>query len=31
ESERAKAMYDGFSNRVAVEELCKRCGYAKRY
>lgn len=31
ESQRAKAMYDGFSNRCAVEELCKRCGYAKRY
>lgn len=31
ESERAKALYDGFSNRCAVEELCKRCGYATRY
>ena len=31
ESERAKNMYDGFSRRCAVEELCKRCGYAKRY
>lgn len=30
-SERAKALYEGFSNRCAVEELCKRCGYAKRY
>ena len=31
ESERAQNMYDGFSRRCAVEELCKRCGYAKRY
>ncbi|MBM6860235.1 SPASM domain-containing protein, partial [Clostridium saudiense] len=30
-SNRAKNIYDGFSNRKAVEELCKRCGYAKRY
>lgn len=29
--ERAKNMYDGFSRRCAVEELCKRCGYAKRH
>lgn len=29
-SERAKKIYDGFSRRRAVEELCKRCGYAKR-
>lgn len=26
-SEKAKAIYDGFSRRLAVEELCKRCGY----
>ena len=31
EGERAKNMYDGFSRRCAVEELCKRCGYAKRH
>jgi len=31
DSERAKNMYEGFSRRCAVEELCKRCGYAKRY
>jgi len=31
ESERAKNIYDGFSRRCAVEELCKRCGYATRY
>ena len=30
-SDRAKAIYEGFSNRKAVEELCKKCGYAKRY
>ena len=30
-SKRALDIYDGFSNRKAVEELCKRCGYAKRY
>lgn len=28
---RAKAIYDGFSARCAVEDLCKRCGYATRY
>lgn len=31
ESERAKNLYDGFSKRCAVEDLCKKCGYAKRY
>lgn len=31
ESDRAKNIYDGFSRRCAVEDLCKRCGYAKRY
>lgn len=30
-SERAKNLYDGFSNRKAVEDLCKRCGYATRF
>ncbi|MBE6052494.1 MAG: radical SAM protein [Clostridium sartagoforme] len=29
-SERAINIYDGFSERRAVEDLCKRCGYAKR-
>lgn len=29
--ERAKKIYDGFSRREAVEELCKRCGYARRF
>ncbi|AIY82699.1 radical SAM superfamily protein [Clostridium baratii str. Sullivan] len=31
ESDRAQNIYDGFSRRCAVEDLCKRCGYAKRY
>ena len=30
-SERAKAIYEGFSNRNAVEPLCRRCGYASRF
>ena len=31
ESDRAKAIYNGFQNRYAVEELCRRCGYARRF
>ena len=31
ESERAKKIYDGFSRRIAEEDLCKRCGYATRF
>lgn len=31
QSPRAKAIYDGFSRREAVEELCRRCGYAARF
>lgn len=31
ESPRAKAIYDGFSQRKATEELCRRCGYARRF
>lgn len=31
QSERAQNIYDGFTRRCAVEELCKRCGYAQRY
>lgn len=31
ESPRAKAIYDGFSGRTAAEELCRRCGYARRF
>lgn len=33
-SPRAKAIYEGFSRHEAVEELCRKCGYAnvgKRY
>ena len=30
-SERAKALYRGFSNRAPAEELCLRCGYAERF
>ena len=28
---RAREIYDGFSRRRAVEELCRRCGYARRF
>ena len=28
---RAKAIYEGFSNRRAAEPLCRRCGYARRF
>ena len=31
DSPRAKAIYDGFSQRKAVEPLCRRCGYARRF
>ena len=31
DSERAKAIYQGFSNRKAPEPLCRRCGYARRF
>ena len=31
ESPRAKAIYDGFSHRQAMEPLCRRCGYARRF
>lgn len=30
-SKRARAIYDGFSNRQPVEALCKRCTYAQRF
>ena len=30
-SPRALALYDGFSQREAVEPLCRRCGYARRF
>ncbi len=28
---RAKEIFDGFSNRLVVEELCKKCGYRQRF
>ena len=28
---RARAMVDGFSRRAATEDLCRRCGYARRF
>ena len=30
-SSRAVAIYDGFTRRRAVEELCRKCGYARRF
>lgn len=30
-SKRAQAIYQGFQNRKAAEELCRKCGYAKRF
>lgn len=27
----AKAIYDGFSDKKAVMDLCRRCGYARRF
>lgn len=30
-SPRARALYDGFSRRAPVEELCRRCGFATRF
>lgn len=30
-SERARRIVDGFSQRRVVEELCRRCGYRKRF
>ena len=31
ETPRAKAIYEGFSQRKAAEELCRKCGYARRF
>ncbi|MBD2869753.1 radical SAM/SPASM domain-containing protein [Paenibacillus arenilitoris] len=31
ENERAARLYDGFSRREAVEELCRKCGYRQRF
>ena len=30
-SPRARAIYEGFSRRRAVEPLCRSCGYARRF
>jgi MoaA/NifB/PqqE/SkfB family radical SAM enzyme len=30
-SPRSRAIYDGFTRRRAVEPLCRKCGYAKRF
>lgn len=30
-SERAMAMCEGFAKKTASEELCRRCGYARRF
>ncbi|XID94824.1 radical SAM/SPASM domain-containing protein [Paenibacillaceae bacterium WGS1546] len=31
EGERATKLYDGFSRRQVVEELCRKCGYRQRF
>lgn len=31
DSDRAKAMYTGFTNRQVTEELCKKCGFARKF
>lgn len=31
EMDRAKRLVEGFSRRIAVEELCRKCGYRKRF
>ena len=31
ESKRARDIFNGFSRREAVEELCRKCGYRKRF
>ena len=30
-TERAHRIYDGFSQRLAAEALCRRCGYSMRF
>ena len=30
-SEKAQAIFQGFQNGTAVEELCRKCGYARRF
>ena len=31
DSPRAQAIYRGFQNKKAAEELCRKCGYARRF
>lgn len=31
ESPRARAIFEGFQNKKAAEELCRKCGYARRF
>ena len=31
ETPRAQAIYQGFQHRKAAEELCRKCGYARRF
>lgn len=31
QGERARRIYEGFSRREPAEELCRRCGYARRF
>ena len=31
ESPRAQAIYNGFTDHTATEELCRKCGYARRF
>lgn len=31
QSSRAQAIYNGFTNKEAIEPLCRRCGYARRF
>ena len=31
EGERANNLYDGFTRREAVEEMCRKCGYRQRF
>ena len=30
-SERAQAIFQGFQHKTAAEELCRKCGYARRF
>lgn len=30
-SERAQAIFQGFQHKIAAEELCRKCGYARRF